>query len=71
MLSMQKKITYTEKLWGNYFTEILQILLLICPRSELISEICNFYVLSMAQQNYISDSRGNQLSAKTRKKLHK
>ena len=49
---------------GSHFQQHY-IFLLICHRSEFTSEICIlFCVLSMAQQNYISGSRGNYSSQK-------
>ena len=45
LLSTQKKILHTEKLVGEVISRQITDFLLICPRSELISEICSFLCL--------------------------
>ena len=52
--------------WGNYFSSILHMFLLICPWS---SEICNLCVLTMAQQNHYLALGGDDI-CKTRNKIH-
>ena len=60
-----------QKLWGKYLYQKYYIFFADRARSKLISEICNFCVLSMAQQNYMSDSQGNEFSARRALELRK
>ena len=69
----RKRLRMPKNLWGNSFSEIVHMFVLICPWSKSIAEICIFLCLErgLAELHVISGSRGNESSAKRAIKLHK
>ena len=68
-LSTQKKITYTEKYVGELISRNISYFLLICPRSEFISEICNFRCLKHGPTELHVWLSGELICSTTRNKI--
>ena len=69
MLLTQKMFTHTQNSVENYVPEMLHTILLICPRSEVFSEICNFQCLEDGPAELHIGSPGKFKFRKTRMKI--